>query len=58
MKTFSCGDVMPGCGRTFAARGEDELLDLVALHAAQDHGIVTLPPAIAQQMRSLIRTGA
>lgn len=53
MKQFSCGDVVPGCGRTF--RGdEQQILTAVAAHAHRDHGLVELPDALVAQVRDHI----
>ena len=57
MKVFSCGDVVPGCGRTFSAAHEDGILTQVAVHAARDHGLTEVPPALVEQVRSRITVG-
>jgi predicted small metal-binding protein len=57
MKVFSCGDVVPGCGRTFHAADEDGILTQVAAHAARDHGLAEVPPALVEQVRSRITVG-
>lgn len=57
MKVFSCGDVVPGCGRTFSATDEDGILTQVAAHAARDHGLSDVPPALVEQVRSRITAG-
>lgn len=57
MKVFSCGDVVPGCGRTFTAADEDGILTQVAAHAAHDHGLADVPPALVEQVRSRIMVG-
>ncbi|MFQ1001972.1 DUF1059 domain-containing protein [Modestobacter sp. SSW1-42] len=54
MKVFACGDVVPGCGRTFSAVDEDGILTQVADHAARDHGLTDVPPALVEQVRSHI----
>lgn len=55
MKQFSCGDVVPGCQRTFSAATEQDLLGQVAAHAQADHGLSALPPSLVDQVRSNIR---
>ncbi|CCH89242.1 conserved protein of unknown function [Modestobacter italicus] len=57
MKVFACGDVVPGCGRTFSAADEDGILTQVAAHAAADHGLADVPPALVEQVRSRILAG-
>ena len=43
MKQFSCGDVVPGCQRTFRASDEQTILTLVHGHAIDDHGLASVP---------------
>lgn len=50
MKTFACGDIVPGCRASFASDTEEELLAQVAAHAAQDHDIAQVSPALAEQV--------
>ena len=54
MKTFSCGDVVPGCSAHFSAADEDGILSQVAGHAAADHGIRDITPELVQAVRSHI----
>ncbi len=54
MKSFSCGDVGPGCGRTFTAADESGILAQVAAHATADHGLTDIPPALVEQVRARI----
>ena len=54
MKVFACGDVVPGCGRTFAAADEDGILSQVAVHAVHDHGLADVPAELVEQVRSHI----
>ena len=51
MKNFRCGDVVPGCTRTFTGTEED-ILTQVALHARADHGLVEIPAELVSQVRS------
>ncbi|MGX5656593.1 DUF1059 domain-containing protein [Geodermatophilus nigrescens] len=54
MKSFACGDVVPGCGRSFTATDESGILAQVAGHAAADHGLTDVPPALVEQVRARI----
>ena len=56
MKTFSCGDVVPGCSARFTAADEDGILGQVAGHAAHDHGIRDITPELVHAVRQHIRT--
>ena len=51
MKSFACGDVVPGCTRTFTGT-EQQILTAVAEHAGADHGLTSVPDALVQQVRS------
>ena len=50
MKQFACGDVVPGCTRTFRG-SEPEILSAVAQHAQHDHGLTSVPDALVVQVR-------
>ena len=50
MKQFSCGDVVPGCRRTFRGT-EDDVLAAVAEHARVDHGLAAVPVELVEQVR-------
>jgi predicted small metal-binding protein len=54
VKQFSCGDVVPGCQRTFTAPSERDILVAVAAHAQQDHGMAEVPAAVVEQVRGQI----
>lgn len=56
MKQFSCGDVVPGCDRTFDAADEDGILTQVAAHAAADHGLSDVPAEVVTAVRQRIIT--
>jgi len=42
VKKFRCGDVVPGCSRSFVG-SQDEILLAVRAHARADHGLDDLP---------------
>ena len=54
MKTFACGDVVPGCRATFSAVDENGILEQVAGHAAHDHGVPDVTPELVQAVRDRI----
>ena len=54
MKSFACGDVVPGCMATWLCSSEDELMAAVALHAHQEHGMTEIPAEVVEQVRSKI----
>lgn len=54
MKTFACGDVVPGCDARFTATTEDGILSQVADHARRDHQMTTVPSDVVELIRSRI----
>jgi predicted small metal-binding protein len=58
MKSFACGDVVPGCDARWVRSSEDELLALVAQHARDDHGLTDIPDELVAQVRGAITTVA
>jgi predicted small metal-binding protein len=54
MKTFACGDVIPGCGARFSAPDEGGILAQVAGHASADHGVTDITPELVQAVRDRI----
>ncbi|MBI1353396.1 MAG: DUF1059 domain-containing protein [Acidobacteria bacterium] len=55
MKQFSCGDVVPGCKAVFRADSEGKILEAVAAHARDDHGMTDIPAELVERVRSLIQ---
>ncbi|MFI5495135.1 DUF1059 domain-containing protein [Actinoplanes sp. NPDC051859] len=55
MKSFACGDVVPGCDARFVCGSDDEVLAAVAQHAAQDHGLSAVPAELVGAVRAAIR---
>jgi predicted small metal-binding protein len=51
---LACGDVMPGCAARFETDSKDVLMQQVAAHAAQEHGITEVTPDIAQAVEGKI----
>jgi predicted small metal-binding protein len=54
MKTFACGDVVPGCTAHFTAADESAVLGLVAAHATADHGLASISSELADAVRAAI----
>ena len=54
MKSFACGDVVPGCEARWVCSTEDEILVNVAAHAASTHGLVDLPDELVQSVHRAI----
>lgn len=56
MKEFACGDVVPGCKAKFRARTDEELLEQVAAHARDGHGLREISAELASAVKRNIRT--
>lgn len=56
MKSFACGDVVPGCQATWVCSTEDDILTNVAAHAAADHGLVEVSADLVAAVRANIVT--
>ena len=54
MKTFACGDVIPGGNARFSASDEAGIFAQVAGHAAADHGVTDITPELVQSVRARI----
>lgn len=54
MKSFACGDVVPGCQAAWLCSTEDEVLAKVAAHAHHDHGLTEIPQELVDAVRSKI----
>ncbi len=46
--TLSCGDAMPGCSARFEDESRDVILDQVAIHAREDHGVAEVTPEMLE----------
>jgi predicted small metal-binding protein len=55
-KHIACGDVVEGCEFRASARTEEELIQQVAQHAAQSHGVKEVTPELAQKVKAAIET--
>jgi predicted small metal-binding protein len=54
LKTFRCGDVVPGCDEVFRGT-EAQILALAGAHAARDHGVDPTDPALLAAVRGKMR---
>jgi predicted small metal-binding protein len=55
-KHIACNDVVPGCAFEASAGNEEDLVQQVAAHAAQDHGVQEITPELAQKVKAAIRS--
>ncbi|MFQ5677826.1 MAG: DUF1059 domain-containing protein [Gemmatimonadota bacterium] len=54
-KRLECSDVGMDCDFSAWGENEEELLELVALHAREAHGIDELTPELLEKLRGAIR---
>ena len=54
MKEFRCGEIVPGCDARFQGETEDEILQEIAGHARDAHGMDEVPPEVEDQIRASI----
>jgi predicted small metal-binding protein len=54
MKSFACGDVVPGCEAHWVCDTEDEILAAVAAHAGSAHGLTAISAELASAVRGAI----
>lgn len=54
MKQFRCGEVVPGCEWTIEGESDEQILEHVAEHARDEHGMDEVPPEVQDRVRSLI----
>ena len=50
MKVFRCGALVPGCSASFEGESEDEILQQVATHARDEHGMDEVPPEVVDKV--------
>lgn len=55
MKEFTCGAVVPGCDTRIEGQTEEEILEQVAVHAREAHGMDHVPPEVVEEVRSRIQ---
>jgi predicted small metal-binding protein len=54
MKEFKCAVLVPDCWAAFEAETDDEILQQVAVHAREQHGMDEIPPEVVDQIRAAI----
>ena len=53
-KHIACDDLVAGCGFTAQAETEAALMEEVAEHAAEKHGLVEVTPEVAAKVKAAI----
>jgi predicted small metal-binding protein len=54
MKQFTCGELVPGCQWRIEGDTEREILERVAVHAREAHGMDEVPAEVADTVRASI----
>jgi predicted small metal-binding protein len=54
MKEFKCGAIVPGCNTVFEGESESDILDQIADHARDEHGMHEVPPEVIDSVRANI----
>lgn len=54
-KYIACASIVPDCPFEATALTEEELLQMVAAHAAHDHGIEEVTPELAAAVKAAIQ---
>ena len=57
-KYLACASIVPECTFEATATSEEELLKMVAAHAAHAHGVHEVTPDLAAQVKAAIRDRA
>ena len=45
---LSCGDAVPGCSARFEEDSRERILELVTVHAMEDHGVADVTPEMLE----------
>ena len=54
MKEFRCGELVPGCETVIEGESEEAVLEQVAVHAREAHGMDEVPPDVEDNVRAAI----
>ena len=55
-KHIACNDLVPGCAFAASAASEQELIEKVSEHAAQQHGVKDVTPELAAKGKAAIQS--
>jgi predicted small metal-binding protein len=51
---LSCGDAVPGCSARFEEDSREQILEQVAAHAREEHGVTEVTPEMLEAMSANI----
>ena len=55
-KNIACGDIIPGCDFKAQAESEQDLMNQVAKHAAEHHGVKEITPELLEKVKGAVKT--
>jgi predicted small metal-binding protein len=55
MASFKCKDLGMSCGFEVKDENEDELMQIIALHAEKSHSIKNVPPDMKEKIKKAIK---
>ena len=55
MPSIKCKDIGMNCGFELKDDSQDELMQLLALHAEKTHSMKTIPPDVMQKVQKAIK---
>ncbi|MEZ4585004.1 MAG: DUF1059 domain-containing protein [Gemmatimonadales bacterium] len=54
-KQLACGDVVPGCTYVAKAESEADLMQQVAKHASEAHGVKEITPDLLAKVKAAVK---
>ena len=57
VKEFRCGDLVPGCEAVIRGESDEDILEQVAVHAREEHGMDEVPPEVQDTIRAKLAAG-
>lgn len=54
MKEFNCGELVPDCEAVITGESDEEILEKVAVHAREEHGMDEVPAEVEDNVRAAI----
>ncbi len=55
MPSFKCKDIGMKCGFEIKDENQEELMSIVATHAAKTHNLTTVPPETMEKIKKAIK---
>jgi predicted small metal-binding protein len=55
MASFKCKDMGMKCGFEVKDENQDEMMEIIALHAKKSHNITLIPPDMVEKVKKAIK---